>query len=66
LIHGARAALPWLVKGQTPLGAWRRGPLARAHTNTVIVALANKLARIARATLQRNQEYDAGMGAKVA
>ena len=24
LIHGARAALPWLVKGQTPLGAWLR------------------------------------------
>jgi transposase len=64
LIHGARAALPWLVKGQTPLGAWLRGLLARAHTNTVIVALANKLARIAWATLQRNQEYDAGMRAK--
>jgi transposase len=66
LIHGARAALPWLVKGQTPLASWLRGLLARAHTNTVVVALANKLARIAWATLQRNQEYDAGMGAKAA
>lgn len=64
LIHGARAALPWLVKRQTLLGAWLRGLLARAHTNTVIVALANKLARIAWATLHRSQEYDAGMGAK--
>ena len=66
LIHGARAALPWLARGQTPLGAWLRGLLARAHTNTVVVALANKLARIAWATLQRNQDYDAGMGAKAA
>jgi len=66
LIHGARAALPRLVKRQTPLAAWLRGLLARAHTNTVIVALANKLARIAWATLQRNQDYDAGMAAKAA
>jgi transposase len=66
LIHGARAALPWLARGQTPLGGWLRRLLARAHTNTVVVALANKLARIAWATLQRNQEYDAGMGAKAA
>ena len=30
----------------TPLGKWLRGLLERAHKNTVIVALANKLARI--------------------
>jgi transposase len=66
LIHGARAALPWLMKGQTPLAAWLRGLRTRAHTNTVIVALANKLARIAWATLQRNQDYDASMAAKAA
>ena len=47
LIHGARAALPTLSKGETPLGAWLRGLLARAHVNTVVVALAAKLARIA-------------------
>src|SRR5215831_3437228 len=45
LIHGARAALPVLSKGQTPLGAWLHGLLARAHVNTVVVALAAKLAR---------------------
>lgn len=64
LIHGARAALPSLTRRQTPLGAWLRGLLARAHTNTVAVALANKLARIAWATLQSNQDYDAGIGAR--
>jgi transposase len=46
LIHGARAALPTLSKSETPLGAWLRGLMARAHVNTVVVALAAKLARI--------------------
>ena len=31
LIHGARAALPTLSRSETPLGAWLRGLLARAH-----------------------------------
>jgi len=47
LIHGARAALPSLVAAESPLGNWLRGLSARAHRNTVIVALASKLARIA-------------------
>jgi transposase len=46
LIHGARAALPSLAKGDTALGEWLRGLQARCHHNTVVVALANKLARI--------------------
>jgi len=46
LVHGARAALPSLSVGCSPLGKWLRGLLERAHKNTVIVALANKLARI--------------------
>ena len=46
LIHGARAALPMLSAKNTPLGGWLRNLLARAHTNTVVVALAAKLARI--------------------
>ena len=55
LIHGARAALPTLSEGETPLGAWLRGLLARAHMNTAVVALANKLARIAWAVLPRRK-----------
>ena len=31
LIQGARAALPTLKAGDTPVGAWLRGLLARAH-----------------------------------
>jgi hypothetical protein len=37
-----------------PIGAWLRGLLARAHGNTVVVALAAKLVRIAWALLLRH------------
>jgi transposase len=33
LIHGARAALLTLSEGETLLGGWLRGLLARAHVN---------------------------------
>lgn len=52
LIHGARAALPFLAARQDALGEWLRRLLVRAHRNVVIVALANKLARIAWAVLR--------------
>jgi transposase len=58
LIHGARAALPTLSKGETPLGGWLRGLLARAHVNTVVVALAAKLARIICAVLRSGQRFE--------
>ena len=51
LIHGARAALPHLAQRPDALGHWLRSLLARAHRNVVIVALANKLARMAWAVL---------------
>lgn len=57
LIHGARAALPSLAKSETTLGAWLRSLLARCHRNTVVVALANKLARIAWVMLRREETF---------
>ena len=57
LIHGARAALPSLAKGDTKLGAWLRDLQTRCHPNTVIVALANKLARIAWAVMRREEDF---------
>ena len=57
LIHGARAALPGLSRSETPLGAWLRGLLERAHPNVVVVALAAKLARIAWAVLRSGADY---------
>ena len=58
IIHGARAALPWLAKSQTALGAWLRGLRARAHVNTVVVALAAKLARIVWAVLRHGGRFE--------
>jgi transposase len=58
LIHGARAALPSLAKSETPIGQWLRGLLARAHKNTVVVALAAKLARIVWAVLRSRKGFD--------
>jgi transposase len=64
LIHGARAALPSLATTEGPLGNWLRGLSARAHRNTVIVALANKLARIAWAVLRSATTYSATIGGR--
>ena len=58
LIHGARAAMPSLARSGTALGAWLRGPLARAHPNIVVVALANKLARIVWTVLRHGREFE--------
>ena len=58
LIHGARAALPSLSKGENPMGGWLRGLLARAHVNTVVVALAAKLARIICAVLRSGRKFE--------
>jgi transposase len=60
LIHGARSALPSIANRGTPLGRWAKGLLARAHKNLVVVALANKLARIAWVALRRRQTFDVG------
>jgi transposase len=66
LIHGARAVLPYPGEQKTPLGRWARGLLARAHKNVVVVALANKLARIAWVVLARGGVYNAGYEAVAA
>jgi len=66
LIHGARAALPSLATTEGQLGNWLRGLSARAHRNTVIVALASKLARIAWAVLRSAATYNATIGSQPA
>ena len=64
LIHGARAALPHLAERDTPLGRWAKGLLGRAHQNVAVVALANKLARIAWAVLRRGESFAADRSAR--
>ncbi len=59
LIQGARAALPTLKAANTPVGAWLRGLLGRAHLNTAVVALAAKMARTVWALLRHGDTYKA-------
>ena len=56
---GARAALPYVVERNTPLGRWAKDLSSRAHRNVAIVAFANKLARIAWAVLRRKERFAA-------
>jgi transposase len=58
LIQGARSSLPTMSKSNTRLGAWLRGLLSRAHPNTVVVALAAKMARIVWALLRHERTYE--------
>jgi transposase len=57
LIHGARSAMPRLANSSTPLGEWLQALIGRKHKNTAVVALANKLARIAWAVLRRGGDF---------
>ena len=57
LIQGARA-LPTLSRSNTRLGQWLRGLLARAHSNTVVIALAAKMARIVWALLRYGTTFE--------
>jgi transposase len=56
-VHGARAVLQWRDKQSPGLSTWLVQLAARAHTNIVAVALANKMARIAWAVLSKGEAY---------
>ena len=51
LIHGARSAVLRIKRDRAPIGAWLDALDLRAHKDVVVVATANKLARIAWAVL---------------
>ena len=53
LIHGARSCVMHLDRANDRLGSWITGLLGRMHHNKVVVALANKLARIAWVVLTK-------------
>ena len=56
-IHGARAAVLRLRREGTLIGKWMDGLEARAPRNVLIVAMANKLARITWAVLSSGESY---------
>jgi transposase len=58
-IQGARSVVQQRHKQAPGLSSWLAQLLARAHQNVVIVALANKLVRMAWAVLCKNESYRA-------
>jgi transposase len=56
-IHGARALLQVKEKQSPGLSHWLTQLAARTHHNVAVVALANKLARIAWAVLVKSEAY---------
>ncbi|MDR6146208.1 transposase [Sphingomonas sp. SORGH_AS870] len=58
LIQGARASLPTMSTSDTRLAAWLRGLRSCSHANTVVVALAAKMARIVWALLRQERTYE--------
>lgn len=58
LIHGARAAITRGQKNCPPLAQWVQPIIARRGHNKAVVALANKLARIAWVVLSSGEKFD--------
>lgn len=62
LIHGARTVLSWQRRPGRELDPWLKGLLARRAPNIVIVALANKMARMIWALLAHGRTFQRGFG----
>ena len=56
-VQGARAVMQHRHRQPNSLGRWLAQLMARTHQNVAIVALANKLVRVAWAVLHSNQPY---------
>jgi transposase len=59
LIHGARSALRFVDRDRSPTGQWLRDVGTRRPKNVVVVARANKHARVVWALLAHQRDYDA-------
>jgi transposase len=57
LVHGARSVLQFKEKQSSGLSTWLNKLTSRAHHNLAVVALANKLARMAWAVLAKGETY---------
>lgn len=56
-VHGAHAVLQQRVKQSSGLSEWLGQLTSRVHRNVAVVALANKLARMAWAVLAKGERY---------
>lgn len=59
-IHGGRSIQHRVARDRHAFGSWLTDLEARANTNVVAVAMANKLARIAWVVLNRQEDYRRG------
>jgi transposase len=66
LIHGARAVMRWVERKEDPTSRWATALKARRHTNVAVVALANKIARIAYAVMSTGKPYDPAVSKPIA
>ncbi len=57
LVHGARTVLRWRVAKKETRTIWLEGMLNRRPTNVVLVAMANKTARVVWALLNKNETW---------
>ncbi|VAV86834.1 Mobile element protein, partial [hydrothermal vent metagenome] len=57
LVHGARTVLRWSRAKKQTRSSWLEAMLARKPTNVVLVAMANKTARVVWAMLVRGEVY---------
>ena len=57
LVHGARADLRWSRHRKERRSVWQESLLARRPTNVVLVAMANKTARVVWAMLSRGEAF---------
>ena len=57
LVHGARTVLLWSRRKKEERSRWQEALLARRPTNVVLVAMANKTARIVWALLSRREVF---------
>ena len=57
LVHGARTVLLWSRRKRQGRSPWQEALLARRPTNVVLVAMANKAARVVWAMLSRGETF---------
>ena len=57
LVHGARTVLLWSRRKKENRSAWQEALLARRPTNVVLVAMANKTARVVWVLLSRGETF---------
>jgi transposase len=62
LVHGARAVLRWVERKDDQASRWATALKARRHANIAIVAMANKIARVAYAVMTTGRPYDPAIG----